>query len=252
MEVCSELKIQEKQLPKKKTKAPPIHTESSILALMETCGKEMEDEDLREAMKDSGLGTPATRAGMIERLIQRNYIRRDKKKLMPTERGLALIELVKDRPIASPELTGKWEHRLNLIAKGKEDMDQFMADVRKYTTYIIHHVKGTRPPEPMMPAYTLEGVTCPKCGTGTMLKGRRAFGCSRYKEGCDFVVVPKVAGLMLPRDVLVDLLENGATAGFVQGFTSRKGSRFDARLRLNAGMKVEFFFDAPESKSKAE
>ncbi|MEM7040034.1 MAG: DNA topoisomerase, partial [Bacteroidota bacterium] len=117
VEVGEAVPIAEKEMPQKKTKAPPIHTESSILAMMETAGKEMEDEAMREAMKDKGLGTPATRAGMIERLIQRRYIAREKKKLVPTERGIALINLVRNQQISSPELTGEWESRLHKIAQ---------------------------------------------------------------------------------------------------------------------------------------
>lgn len=246
------LDIKEKNLPKKRTKAPSIHTESSILAMMETCGKEMEDEDLREAMKDKGLGTPATRAGMIERLIQRNYIVREKKKLVPTERGVALIDLVRERPISSPELTGEWESRLHHINRGDYDPDKFMHEVRQYTVGIINAVKGIKPPPPAMPPYDLDGVFCPKCNEGKMLKGKRAFGCSRYKEGCGFVLRPYIAGKFVDRAQLVDLIENGFTAGFVQGFTNRSGKRFDARLRFSAEHKVEFFFDPPASPSPTE
>lgn len=252
VEVGEMLAIQEKQLPKKKTKAPPIHTESSILALMETCGKEMEDEHLREAMKDRGLGTPATRAGMIERLLQRGYIRRDKKKLIPTERGIGLIKLVHDQPIASPELTGEWEHRLHRIAKGDYDVQKFMAEVRNYTAHIIHNVKGTRPPQPLMPPYRLDDVSCPVCKEGQILKGKRAFGCSRFKEGCNFTVRPLIAGKMVEKEHLTDLLQLGHTRHFVQGFTSRAGKRFDARLRLNEAHEVKFYFDPviPEPSSE--
>lgn len=241
VEVGSMLDIKEKKLPKKKTKAPSMHTESSILALMETCGKEMEDEALREAMKDRGLGTPATRAGMIERLIQRNYISRDKKKLVPTERGLALIRLVHDRPIASPELTGEWESRLNSIAKGKYDQDKFMQEVRRYTSMIINEVKGVRPPQPTMPPYKLEGLNCPKCKEGKILKGKRAFGCSRHQEGCNFIVKPYVAGKFVEKEHMEELIQDGFTKGHVKGFKSRSGKSFDARLRFTEEWKTEFF-----------
>ncbi len=236
------LDIKEKKMPKKRTKAPAIHTESSILALMETCGKEMEDEELREAMKDRGLGTPATRAGMIERLIQRNYIQRDKKKLLPTERGLALIDLVRTRPIASPDLTGEWESRLNKIAKGQYDHVKFMNEVRRYTAAIINEVKGIRPPPPTMPPYKLEGLKCPKCGEGDILKGKRAFGCSRYSEGCDFTVKPYIAGKFVEKEHLEELIRAGETTKHVKGFTSRSGKSFDARLRFTKEWKTEFFF----------
>jgi DNA topoisomerase-3 len=243
VEVGESLAIKDKQLPKKRTKAPSIHTESSILAMMETAGKEMEDEEMREAMKDRGLGTPATRAGMIERLLQRGYIERDKKKLVPTERGIALIDLVRERQISSPELTGEWESRLNKMSRGDYDVRQFMEEVRRFTNNIICDVKGIKPPERFMPAWRLDGLVCPKCKEGKLLKGKRAFGCSRYKEGCNFTISPRIAGKLVEREHLESLIENGFTEKFVQGFTSRQGKRFDARLRFTPEHKVEFFFE---------
>ena len=242
VQVGEALNIKEKQLPKKKTKAPSIHTESSILALMETAGKDFKDEELKEAMKDKGLGTPATRAGMIETLLRRKYIVREKKKLVPTERGIALIRLVKQRPISSPELTGEWESRLNKMAKGDYDPDQFIKEVRNYTVQLTYHAKGIKPPPKRMPDYTLEEITCPKCGEGQLLKGKRAFGCSRFKEGCDFILPPFIAGKLVEKEHLVDLIENRITSKFVQGFTNRQGNRFDARLKFKDDFKVEFYF----------
>lgn len=242
VEVGESLKIKEKELPQKKTKAPSIHTESSILAMMETAGKDFEDEDLREAMKDRGLGTPATRAGMIETLLRRKYIERDKKKLIPTERGVALIKLVRERPISSPELTGEWESRLNMISKGEYDPEQFMNEVRRYTVQLTNYAKGIKPPPKLMPDYSLEDTPCPKCKQGKMLKGKRAFGCSRYKDGCNFTVRPLIAGKFVEKEHLVDLLRNGITGKFVQEFTSKAGKRFDARLKLTDDFRVEFYF----------
>jgi DNA topoisomerase-3 len=243
VEVGEALTIKEKDLPKKRTKAPSIHTESSILGMMETAGKELEDEEMREAMKDRGLGTPATRAGMIERLITRGYIERQKKKLVPTERGIALIELVRDRQISSPELTGDWESRLHKMARGEYNPETFMQEVRSYTNGIINNVKGILPPPTFMPDYKLEDSICPKCKTGKILKGKRAFGCSRYKEDCKFTITPRIAGKLVEKEHLESLLANGVTETFVQGFTSRQGKRFDARLRFNESFKVEFFFE---------
>lgn len=242
VEVGESLTIKAKDLPKKKTKAPSIHTESSILGLMETAGKDFEDEALREAMKDKGLGTPATRAGMIETLLRRKYIVREKKKLVPTEKGVGLINLVRQRPISSPELTGDWESRLNQIAKGEYDPKKFIKDVQQYTVQMIYHAKGIKPPAKRMPDYELSEITCPKCGEGQLLRGKRAFGCSRFKEGCDFILPPYIAGKLVEKDHLVELLENKITTKYVQGFTNRQGKRFDARLKLKEDFKVEFYF----------
>ncbi|MFN8396394.1 MAG: DNA topoisomerase 3 [Bacteroidia bacterium] len=257
MAVNDVLPVLNKELPKKKTKAPSIHTESSILSMMETAGKEMEDDELREAMKDRGLGTPATRAGMIERLLERGYIVREKKKLIPTERGIALIRLVSEQPIASPELTGEWESRLNKIAKGEYVPERFMQEVRQYTHEVVGRaVRGVAAAPKaaavaqvpsVMPAYDLSDQTCPKCKQGRILKGKRAFGCGRFAEGCDFKISPVVAGKMLEREQMVDLLRQGITSGWVQGFTGKTGKRFDARLRLKPDFRVEFYFDREQS-----
>jgi DNA topoisomerase-3 len=252
------LPVLKKELPKKKTKAPSIHTESSILAMMETAGKEMEDDDLREAMKEKGLGTPATRAGMIERLLERGYILRDKKRLIPTERGIALIGLVSEQPIASPELTGEWEMRLNKMAKGEYPSDRFMQEVRRYTHEVVGFLRrpqggtaqgaGKQVAAPgVMPDYDLAGVACPKCKQGTLLKGKRAFGCSRYKEGCDFTLRPMIAGKMVEREHIVEMLGQGFTNGWVQGFQNKEGKRFDARLRLKDDLSVSFYFDREQT-----
>ena len=259
VEVGEKLQVIEKALPKKKTKAPSIHTESSILAMMETAGKEMEDEDMREAMKDRGLGTPATRAGMIERLLQRGYIERDKKKLIPTERGIALIRLVGDRQISSPELTGDWEARLNRIAQRQYDHAQFMAEVRAYAAEVVRIAQGRPeppqriPPSALMPTWDLSDATCPKCKQGKIIRGKAAFGCARYKEGCDFVLKPLIAGKLVEQEHLITLLRDGVTKSYVQGFTNRNGKRFDARLRLNPQFQVEFLFNqAPVPATPAE
>ncbi len=265
MKVGDILPVIKKDFPKKKTKAPSIHTESSILAMMETAGKELDSDELREAMKDRGLGTPATRAGMIERLLQRSYIERDKKKLIPTTRGISLIGLVTNQPIANPELTGEWEMRLNQIAKGEYASDKFMEEVKNYTREVVSFLGANRNggrsassvrKVAVMPNYQLSESTCPKCKEGKILRGRRAFGCSRYAEGCDFTVRPLIAGKLIEKEHLEELLANGLTTGFVQGFTNKAGKRFDARLRLKEDFSVSFHFgrdkEATEEKGASE
>jgi len=116
----------------KTTRPKPLHTEGSLLLAMETCGKDIEEETVREALKECGLGTPATRAGIIETLIKRNYIERQKKYLIPTPKGLAVYSLLKDKTIASAELTGIWENRLEQISRGKQDHELFMKDIFDY------------------------------------------------------------------------------------------------------------------------
>jgi DNA topoisomerase-3 len=127
---------------KKMTKAKPIHNESSLLKLMETAGKELEDDELRQAIKDCGIGTPATRASVIETLLERKYIEREKKKILPTEKGLQVYELVKDQPISSVSMTGNWEKALNLIALGKRNYSQFIVGIHTYTNEVVATMKG--------------------------------------------------------------------------------------------------------------
>ncbi len=134
------LPVSDPAVVKKMTKAKPIHAEASLLKLMETAGKDLEDEELKEAIKECGLGTPATRASVIETLFTREYIIRDKKKLLPTEKGLQVYELVKDRSIASVDLTGRWEKSLNLIARGERAYEQFIEAIHKYTHDIVKNL----------------------------------------------------------------------------------------------------------------
>src|SRR5690606_35847555 len=138
------LEILTLELSERFTKARPIHTEASLLKAMETSGKEIEDEEMRQAMKDCGLGTPATRAATIETLFSRDYIKRDKKKLIPTEKGLALYNLVKDRSIAKVTLTGKWEQKLEEMRANKVSYDVFMKHIKDYTVKITKELLQLR------------------------------------------------------------------------------------------------------------
>src|SRR5690606_22869378 len=165
------LEILHVELSERFTKAKPIHTEASLLKAMETSGKEIEDDEMRQAKKDCGLGTPATRAATIETLFQRDYIKRDKKKLIPTEKGIAVYRLVKDRSIAKVTLTGKGEKKMEEMRANKVSYDVFMKHIKDYTAKItkeLLQVRLTIQQEEIKPKQKGK-IKCPKCIAGNML-----------------------------------------------------------------------------------
>ena len=179
------LNLQKIVLLEKHTKAPPLLTENSLLALMETAGKELDNEEEREALKNIGIGTPATRAETIEKLIRTKYIVREKKNLLPTEKGLNLYQTVKDMLIANVEMTGKWENALNKIEQGKIDVNVFNTEIRNYTIKCTEEllnasIQKTR--EQM--ADKLTNLVCPKCGAPFIVNDKIC-RCSN-KDNCGY------------------------------------------------------------------
>jgi DNA topoisomerase-3 len=161
---------------KKMTKAKPIHSESTLLKLMETAGKELDDDELRQAIKDCGIGTPATRASVIETLLERKYIERDKKKLIPTEKGLQVYELVKDQPLASVSMTGNWEKALNLIAEGKRNYSQFIVGIHSYTGEVVSTMKRAGLSMPGAQQPKVEILQVGKIGDDVVKAGKGQYG----------------------------------------------------------------------------
>ena len=185
-------KIQEAKVLKKKTAPPKPYTESSLLSAMENAGRFVEDEGLKEQMKDSGLGTPATRAAIIERLLAVGYITRKGKTLVPTEKGMQLIEVVPEA-LRSPQTTGKWEKGLSSIAKGKMEEERFMESIKRYVSFLVEDARK-RKTEVVFPEEGKKGVkrggksfgTCPVCKAGDVLENSKAFFCGKWKAGCKF------------------------------------------------------------------
>jgi DNA topoisomerase-3 len=197
-------------------------------------------------MKHSGLGTPATRAAIIERLLKTRYIERRKKELLPTQKGIDLVAQVEEE-LRDPALTAQWEQRLKEIEEGKLRADAFEAD-------IVSHLKALLPrvfdaaPIPSAPASGL-GV-CPLCGKGIVRETPKAYGCSRWKEGCIFTIWKKIAGKSISASQAQELLVRKKTRK-IKGFTSKKtGKKFDAALALDESFKVTFVFDAPTTSSR--
>jgi DNA topoisomerase III len=231
----------------KQTKPPPRYTEATLLSAMETAGKRIDDEELREAMKESGLGTPATRAETIEVLIRREYIERAGKELQPTPKGLQVISMLEEHPLTSAELTGDWEKRLSDIEHGSGDRKDFIKGIVDLTTQTVEQIAALDK-EKLRPE-RVELGPCPRCGaeTGEIIKeNSRAYGCTSWKSreepGCGYVIWKRVAGRTITPEVARQLIENGRTNDVLSGFRSKAGKPFRARLVLNGEGKVEFDF----------
>ncbi|WP_099371943.1 type IA DNA topoisomerase [Sphingobacterium sp. 1.A.5] len=219
------------ELAERFTKARPIHTEASLLKAMETSGKEIEDEEMRQAMKDCGLGTPATRAATIETLFQRDYIKRDKKKLIPTEKGLSVYYLVKDRSIAKVTLTGKWEQKLEEMRANKVSYDVFMKHIKDYTEKITKELLQLRiaiAHEELKPLQKGK-IKCPKCKQGQIQLYDKVAQCDHYARGCDFKIWRTLNGVFLDEKEMKNLLEKGKTS-VLQGIRNQEGQTVTAPL----------------------
>lgn len=221
------------ELSERFTKAKPIHTEASLLKAMETSGKEIEDEEMRQAMKDCGLGTPATRAATIETLFQREYIKRDKKKLIPTEKGLLLYNLVKDRSIAKVTLTGKWEQKLEEMRANKVSYSVFMKHIKAYTEKITKELLQLRIPQSREELKPLQKgkIKCPKCASGHIQLYDKVAQCDHYARGCDFKIWRTLFGVFLEEPEMKNLLEKGMTSD-LKGLTDKTGKLQGSKLVL--------------------
>jgi len=226
------LDILQLDLMEKFTKAKPIHTEASLLKAMETSGKEIDDDEMRQAMKDCGLGTPATRAATIETLFQREYIKREKKKLIPTEKGLTVYNLVKDRAIAKVELTGKWEQKLEEMRANKVTYEVFMKHIKDFTVRITKELQQLRinmaPAEVALPKQTVK-IKCPKCAPGKMVLYEKIAQCDHYARGCDFKIWRTLSGIHLDEKQFKELMEKGKL-GPLKGLKDKNGSLVDGTL----------------------
>lgn len=226
-----------------KTKPKPLHTEATLLAAMETAGKEIEDDTLRQAIKDCGIGTPATRAAIIETLLKREYMVRVKKTLVPTEKGLALYSIVKGMDIANVEMTGRWEAELARIERGEKAAADFNTEIEAYTRRITADLLAS---EKLFRARETT-FACPQCGKGSMRFYAKVVKCDN--EACALPVFRQVAGKLLSDKEITDLLTEGRTA-VLHGFKSKQGKSFDAALAFDEEFRVKFIFDDTKNKSK--
>ena len=225
-----------------KTKPKPLYTEATLLSAMENAGKEVEDADSKKAMAECGIGTPATRANIIETLILRDYIRRDKKAIIPTEKGLAVYEIVKDKKIANAEMTGSWELALAAIEAGKMPSDKFAQGINSYVGTICEELLSLSSEQKSYPVYR-----CPKCGQQSVSIYAKVVKC-RY-ETCGFHVFRDVCGIHLSEDNIRDLIGSGRTP-ILKGLTSKAGKKFNARLDLGEDYTTSFEFENKKGKQR--
>ncbi len=214
---------------RKETKPPRRYSDASLLGAMETAGKLVDDDELREAMKDSGIGTPATRAAIIERLITVSYIERDGRALVATEKGLNVIRLLNEHALTSPGLTGSWEQRLGKIERGEDSRKQFMGDIAVFAQETVKELDETLK-DVRIPRARLG--PCPVCGH-EIVENRKGYSCwAREDPGCGFVIWKAKAGKTLPLAVARELIKRGYTEQAVTGFRGRSGRSFRAHLAL--------------------
>ena len=223
------------EITEHKTKPKPLYTEATLLSAMENAGKEVKDAESKKAMAACGIGTPATRANIIETLILRDYIRRDKKAIIPTEKGLAVYEIVKDKKIANAEMTGSWELALAAIEAGKMLSERFAQGINSYVGTICEELLSLSSEQKSYPVYR-----CPKCGQQSVGIYAKVAKCRH--ETCGFHVFREVCGILLSEDNIRDLISSGRTP-ILKGLTSKAGKKFNARLVLKDDYTTTFEFE---------
>ena len=251
-------------LQEKQTQPPKMHTEASLLRAMETAGKQVDDLELRELMKDNGIGRPSTRANIIETLFKRNYVVRQRKNLVPTITGIQLIKTINNELLKSVELTGMWEKKLRQIEKGEYDPHLFLNEMKEMVTNLTKEVKYEngnaitieseqkkeleiiKPIENSSPnksgsktteTKTEEKINCPKCNKGTIIKGKTAYGCSAYKDGCNFKVEFEFGEKKLNEKQLFTLIQKRKTS-IIKGFVINN-KKINGHLILNTNFNIE-------------
>ena len=255
-------------LLEKQTQPPKMHTEATLLRAMETAGKQVDDPELRDLMKDNGIGRPSTRANIIETLFKRNYIVRQKKNLIPTITGIQLIKTINNELLKSVELTGLWEKKLRQIEKGEYDPHLFLNEMKEMVSNLTQEVKyehgnlitinstpsskvfatttsaesnASANPEKKKEVKTETPLTCPKCQQGTMIKGKSAFGCNRFKEGCNFKINFEFGEKKLSDKHIQTLLQKKKSPS-IKGFTIHN-KKVNGYLILNSAFVVDFIED---------
>ena len=223
------------EITEHKTKPNPLYTEATLLSAMENAGKEVEDAKSKKAMAECGIGTPATRANIIETLILRDYIRRDKKAIIPTEKGLAVYEIVKDKKIANAEMTGAWELALAAIEAGMMPSNKFSQGINSYVGTICEELLSLSSEQKSYPVYR-----CPKCGQQSVGIYAKVAKCRH--ETCGFHVFREVCSILLSEDNIRDLISSGRTP-ILKGLTSKAGKKFNARLVLKDDYTTTFEFE---------
>ncbi|MBI3518792.1 MAG: DNA topoisomerase 3 [Bacteroidetes bacterium] len=263
-------------LQEKQTQPPKMHTEATLLRAMETAGKQVDDPELRDLMKENGIGRPSTRANIIETLFKRNYITRQRKNLVPTITGIQLIKTINNELLKSVELTGIWEKKLRQIEKGEYDPHLFLTEMKDMVSDLTKEVKSefgnsiTIEAEKKQDTAVTSGaagksvasdqktksdtkpakeipLTCPKCGKGQMIKGKTAFGCSHFKEGCSFRINFEFGEKKLSDKQIQALIQKKKTPS-IKGFTIHH-KKVNGHLILNNDFGIELIEETEKSKA---
>ncbi|MEY3236467.1 MAG: hypothetical protein RI883_568 [Bacteroidota bacterium] len=242
---------------KGKTSPPKPYTEATLLRAMETAGRQVEDEEMRELMKDNGIGRPSTRANIIETLFRRKYIEKNRKNILATPTGMDLIDTIQNELLKSPELTGNWERKIRLIEKGEYELEVFKQElfkmVRELTDEVIFNnyrkiqvephpsatetVKKERAPRVVKEKPALDSLNCPKCKTAKLMKGKTALGCSNF-AACGFKIPFEILGKKMTESQLLDLLEKGKT-GVIKGLIiPGKSEPVNGKLTLDGSFNI--------------
>ena len=232
-------KVLEIEVTENETKPPARFNEATLLSAMEGAGKLVEDEELREAMREKGLGTPATRAAIIEGLIFQDYVIRQGRELIATAKGMALITLLRGigvSELCSPEMTGEWEYKLKRMAKGEMERKEFMKEIKEFTREIVEKAKNFEGDSVGGDFETLE-VKCPKCGGGPFDEDYRTYKC----RSCSLIFWKTMAGRLFDRNEMETLLREGRV-GPLEGFRSKMGRKFNAPVKLGEDFKQQFDF----------
>jgi DNA topoisomerase-3 len=250
LESGQEARVEKANVDPGQTRPPRPHTDASLLKSMETAGRELEETDLKRVLRGAGLGTPATRASILQTLIHRVYIIRSGKHLHATDRGKALVAAVPISELKSAQLTGNWEARLSKMADGTEDRDHFMADIRSHVSKMVEQISQAEPPPPERAARA-EGPSlgnCPVCSE-PVRETAKVFRCDTGRA-CSFVIFKSVARRAVSKRMVGQMLKDGKTP-ILKGFKSKKGKDFSAALRLDEEGKVRFEFEPRESDRSA-
>lgn len=237
-----ELAIKEAAVLEKQTKPPVLYTEAGLLSAMETAGKEIENEEERKALKNIGIGTPATRAAIIETLFTRNYIQRDKRSLIPTEKGLQVYGLVKDRKIADVAMTAEWELALQKIENNEANAGTFQKEMETYAKSITDELLQTSIASTNQPK-----LTCPKCKSQQLIIRDKIVKCP--DEACNWVQFRIVCGVQISIENVTSLVNKGKTS-LIKGMTSKAGKKFDAYIILKENAESSFEFEKNKSSKR--
>ena len=237
----------------KETKPPNQFTEASLLRAMETAGKDIDDDEMRDLMKENGIGRPSTRASIIETLFRRKYILRKKKQILPTSTGIELIDTIQNKLLKSAELTGSWERKLKEIERGEYGAASFIKQMTAMVDQLVYEVRSDNSSrsissaidksngnkdKPKKKSNTIVGHSCPKCSEGTLLKGSSAYGCNRFNKGCDFVLPFIYLDKKVSENQFLRLITKNKTV-LLKGF-KEDGQKKNGYLVLDDNKQIKF------------